>query len=86
MCIYTVSTYLGSSRVDFALESMFQVTIEGIVYVVDSCLVKLEAFCPYNGTSYLNIAGCSQGSARQRAGRAGRTRPGHCFRCLEAIA
>lgn len=62
------------------LRSAPEVTIEGIVYVVDSCLVKLEAFCPYNGTSYLNIAACSQGSARQRAGRAGRTRPGHCFR------
>lgn len=62
------------------------VTIDGIVYVVDSCLVKLDAFCPYNGTSYLNIAACSRSSARQRAGRAGRTRKGHCFRLLTEAA
>lgn len=62
------------------------VTIEGIVYVVDACLVKLDAFCPYNGTSYLNIVPCSRSSARQRAGRAGRTRPGHCYRLLTEAA
>ncbi|CAK9053867.1 unnamed protein product [Durusdinium trenchii] len=62
------------------------VTIDGIVYVVDSCLVKLDAFCPFNGTSYLNITACSKGSARQRCGRAGRTRAGHCFRLLTESA
>jgi len=58
------------------------VTIEGIVYVVDSCFVKLDAYCPANAISYLNITACSQSSARQRAGRAGRTRPGNCYRLL----
>ncbi|CAE8723843.1 unnamed protein product, partial [Polarella glacialis] len=62
------------------------VTIDGIVYVVDSCLVKLDAFCPHNGASYLNIAPVSRSSARQRAGRAGRTRPGHCYRLLTEAA
>lgn len=57
-------------------------TIEGIVYVVDSCFVKLDAFCPANAVSYLNITPCSRSSSRQRAGRAGRTRPGHCYRLL----
>mmetsp|Transcript_23890 Transcript_23890/g.50978 ORF Transcript_23890/g.50978 Transcript_23890/m.50978 type:complete len:463 (+) Transcript_23890:1-1389(+) len=58
------------------------VTIEGVVYVVDSCLVKLDAHCPHNGTTYLNIGACSRSSSRQRAGRAGRTRPGFCYRLL----
>lgn len=58
------------------------VTIDGIVYVVDACMVKLDAFCPSNGVSYLNVVPCSRSSARQRAGRAGRTRPGRCYRLL----
>lgn len=62
------------------------VTLDGVVYVVDACLVKIDTFCPYNGVSYLNIAACSKSSARQRAGRAGRTRPGHCYRLLTEAA
>jgi len=58
------------------------VTIDGIVYVVDACLVKLQAFCPYNGVTYLNVAACSRSAAKQRSGRAGRTRPGLCYRLL----
>lgn len=62
------------------------VTIDGIVHVVDACLVKADAFCPHNGVSYLNIAPCSRSSARQRAGRAGRTRLGKCYRLLTEAA
>ncbi|CAJ1384506.1 unnamed protein product, partial [Effrenium voratum] len=78
-----LSASRGSRKVVVATNlAEASVTIDGIVYVVDSCLVKLDAFCPYNGTSYLNIGACSKSAARQRAGRAGRTRPGHCFRLL----
>eukprot|EP00929_Paragymnodinium_shiwhaense_P063190 TRINITY_DN31583_c0_g1_i1.p1 TRINITY_DN31583_c0_g1~~TRINITY_DN31583_c0_g1_i1.p1 ORF type:complete len:758 (+),score=134.90 TRINITY_DN31583_c0_g1_i1:74-2347(+) len=62
------------------------VTLDGIVYVIDPCLVKLDTFCPHNGASYLNIVPCSQSSSRQRAGRAGRTRPGFCYRLLTEAA
>lgn len=62
------------------------VTIDGIVYVVDACFVKLDAFCPHNGVSYLTIAPCSKSATRQRAGRAGRTAPGHCYRLLTEAA
>lgn len=58
------------------------VTIDGVVFVVDACFAKVNSFCPKNGASYLNVVPCSRSSARQRAGRAGRTRPGHCFRLL----
>jgi len=58
------------------------VTIDGIVYVVDACLVKLDTFCPHNGVSYLNIAPCSRAASRQRAGRAGRTCSGKCYRLV----
>jgi len=60
------------------------ITIEGVVHVVDSCLVKQRVFDPVSGLESLAVAPCSHQSARQRAGRAGRVRPGHCFRlCTE---
>ncbi|GBF90487.1 pre-mRNA-splicing factor ATP-dependent RNA helicase-like [Raphidocelis subcapitata] len=59
-------------------------TLEGIVYVVDSCFVKQRAYDPATGLESLLVAPTSQASAAQRAGRAGRVRPGHCFRlCTE---
>jgi ATP-dependent RNA helicase DDX35 len=56
------------------------VTIDGIVYVVDCGLVKLRAYDPTLGIERLNVVPVSRASATQRAGRAGRTRPGKCFR------
>ena len=56
------------------------VTIDGIVYVVDCGYVKLRAYDPIVGIERLNVVPISKASATQRAGRAGRTRPGKCFR------
>ncbi|WVW83262.1 hypothetical protein I302_105281 [Kwoniella bestiolae CBS 10118] len=56
------------------------VTIDGIKYVVDSGFVKLKTFNPKTSMDVLSIAPCSLASANQRAGRAGRTSPGKCFR------
>lgn len=56
------------------------VTIDGIVYVVDCGFVKLRTYNPSSGIETLTGAPVSQASAIQRAGRAGRTRPGKCFR------
>jgi len=56
------------------------VTISGIVYVVDCGFVKLRAFNPTTNIDTLTPVPVSQASATQRAGRAGRTRPGKCFR------
>ncbi|KAK3297685.1 P-loop containing nucleoside triphosphate hydrolase protein [Chaetomium fimeti] len=56
------------------------VTIDGIVYVVDSGFVKLRAYDPKTGIESLTATPVSKASAAQRAGRAGRTRPGKCFR------
>jgi ATP-dependent RNA helicase DDX35 len=56
------------------------VTIDGIVYVVDSGFVKLRAFNPLTGIETLTATPVSRASATQRAGRAGRTKPGKCFR------
>ena len=56
------------------------ITIDGIVYVVDTGFVKLRAFSPLTGIETLTATPISKASATQRAGRAGRTRPGKCFR------
>jgi len=56
------------------------VTIPGIVYVIDSGFVKLRAYNPNTGIETLTATPISQAAATQRAGRAGRTRPGKCYR------
>ncbi|KAJ1675460.1 hypothetical protein EV182_001219 [Spiromyces aspiralis] len=56
------------------------VTIDGIVYVVDSGFVKLSHYDPDTGMSRLIVTPISQASANQRAGRAGRVQPGKAYR------
>ena len=56
------------------------VTIDGIVYVIDCGFVKLRAYNPRTGIETLTATPTSKASASQRAGRAGRTKPGKCFR------
>jgi ATP-dependent helicase HrpB len=55
-------------------------TIEGITTVVDSGLVKSPRFDPASGLTRLETIPVSKASAEQRAGRAGRLGPGHCYR------
>lgn len=56
------------------------VTIEGISFVVDSGLVKRKVYDPTLGISRMILTRISKSSARQRAGRTGRTCPGKVFR------
>jgi ATP-dependent RNA helicase DDX35 len=60
------------------------VTIDGIVYIIDPGFVKLRAFNPTTNIDTLTVAPTSRASATQRAGRAGRTRPGKCYRLYPA--
>jgi len=55
-------------------------TIDGIFYVVDPGFGKQKVYNPKLGLDSLVITPISQASARQRAGRAGRTGPGKCYR------
>ncbi|EXB88532.1 putative ATP-dependent RNA helicase DHX35 [Morus notabilis] len=55
-------------------------TLEGIVYVVDSGFSKQRVYDPISDIENLVVAPISKASARQRAGRAGRIRPGKCYR------
>ncbi|MDR2048115.1 MAG: ATP-dependent RNA helicase [Treponema sp.] len=56
------------------------VTIDGITSVIDSGLSKLNYYNPRTYTSSLVESPVSRASANQRKGRAGRTRPGTCYR------
>lgn len=56
------------------------VTVEGVTAVVDSGLARQMEFEPSVGMDRLRLVPISRASADQRAGRAGRTRPGVCVR------
>jgi HrpA-like RNA helicase len=56
------------------------ITIDGITSVIDSGLAKMNYYNPRSYTSSLVEGPISKASANQRKGRAGRTRPGTCYR------
>ncbi|XP_031497367.1 probable pre-mRNA-splicing factor ATP-dependent RNA helicase DEAH2 isoform X1 [Nymphaea colorata] len=55
-------------------------TIDGIVYVIDPGFAKQKVYNPRVRVESLLVSPISKASAHQRAGRAGRTQPGKCFR------
>lgn len=55
-------------------------TVDGIMYVIDSGYCKLKVYNPRIGMDALQIYPISQANANQRSGRAGRTGPGQAFR------
>ncbi|KAJ2650629.1 DEAH-box ATP-dependent RNA helicase prp22 [Coemansia sp. RSA 1250] len=56
------------------------VTIDGIYYVIDPGFVKQNTYDAKAGLDQLVVTPISQAQAKQRAGRAGRTGPGKCYR------
>ncbi|TRY49785.1 PRP43 involved in spliceosome disassembly mRNA splicing [Cryptosporidium tyzzeri] len=56
------------------------VTIDGIVYVIDPGFSKQKVYNPRTRVESLLVSPISKASAKQRMGRAGRTREGKCFR------
>lgn len=56
------------------------ITIDGIVYVVDPGFSKQKVYNPRIRVESLLVTPISQASANQRAGRAGRTKEGKCYR------
>ncbi len=59
-------------------------TIDGVRLVIDSGLARIPRHDPYRGINTLLIEKISRAAADQRAGRAGRTAPGHCLRLWTA--
>ena len=56
------------------------VTIPGVTVVIDAGLARRSRFDPATGMSRLEVTRISRAAADQRAGRAGRTAPGRCYR------
>jgi ATP-dependent helicase HrpB len=56
------------------------VTVEGVTAVVDTGLARMQMFDPAVGMDRLELTPIARDAADQRAGRAGRTRPGVCVR------
>ena len=55
-------------------------TLPNVTAVVDSGLARSMRFDPHVGLNRLELGAISKASAEQRAGRAGRTAPGRCYR------
>jgi pre-mRNA-splicing factor ATP-dependent RNA helicase DHX16 len=56
------------------------ITIPGVRTVIDAGLQKISMYNPRTRSSYLVTVPIAKASAKQRAGRAGRTAPGDCIR------
>uniref|UniRef100_A0AAQ5XQZ7 ATP-dependent RNA helicase DHX8 n=1 Tax=Amphiprion ocellaris TaxID=80972 RepID=A0AAQ5XQZ7_AMPOC len=71
----------GSRKVVIATNiAETSLTIDGIYYVVDPGFVKQKVYNSKTGIDQLVVTPISQAQAKQRAGRAGRTGPGKCYR------
>ncbi|KAK3789393.1 hypothetical protein RRG08_005541 [Elysia crispata] len=71
----------GSRKVIIATNiAETSLTIHGIYYVVDPGFVKQNVYNSKTGMDQLIVTPISQAQAKQRAGRAGRTGPGKCYR------
>lgn len=57
----------------------------GIRYVVDAGRSKQRLVDSHAGLARFQVAWISQSGAAQRAGRSGRTGPGHCYRSLSSF-
>ncbi|KAL3679174.1 hypothetical protein R1sor_022130 [Riccia sorocarpa] len=61
-------------------------TVDGILYVIDSGYTKIKVYNPRMGMDALQVFPESRAAADQRAGRAGRTGPGTCYRLYTETA
>ncbi|KAJ2851928.1 hypothetical protein IWW36_000701 [Coemansia brasiliensis] len=77
----------GMRKVVFATNvAETSVTIDGVLYVVDCGFVKQRVFDLATGLDKLVTLPISKSSAKQRAGRAGRTQPGKVYRLYTQAA
>jgi HrpA-like RNA helicase len=72
---------LGKRKVIFSTDvAETSITIDGVEVVIDCGVSNQSVFDPERNMSVLAVRPITQSSAIQRAGRAGRTRPGVCYR------
>ncbi|KAK9749633.1 hypothetical protein RND81_02G139900 [Saponaria officinalis] len=73
--------YPGKRKIIFSTNvAETSLTIPGVKFVVDSGMMKESRFEPGSGMNVLKVCWVSKSSAIQRAGRAGRTDKGCCYR------
>ncbi len=76
-----VARYPGQRKVVVSTNvAETSLTIDGVRIVIDAGQARVARFDPYRGINTLLVEKISRASADQRAGRAGRTAPGHCLR------
>uniref|UniRef100_A0AC35UC22 RNA helicase n=1 Tax=Rhabditophanes sp. KR3021 TaxID=114890 RepID=A0AC35UC22_9BILA len=56
------------------------ITVEDVLYVIDSCKQKMKMKHHNSSASIFRVAWASKDCMEQRKGRAGRCRPGYCYR------
>ncbi|KAK0090858.1 hypothetical protein PV325_000024 [Microctonus aethiopoides] len=56
------------------------ITIEGICHIIDTGVAKVRTYHPTTGSEVLKVEKITKAQAWQRTGRAGRERPGKCYR------
>ena len=56
------------------------ITVDDVTHVIDTGLMKEIRFDPESNISSLQEVFISRASGKQRSGRAGRVRPGHCWK------
>jgi HrpA-like RNA helicase len=61
------------------------ITIDDVTVVINSGRVKEKTYDPHTKLAFLQSSWISQASARQRRGRAGRTRAGVCFHLYSSL-
>lgn len=71
---------IGRKRVVSTNIAETSLTIDGVVFVIDPGFSKQKVYIPHFRVESLLVSAISKASSQQRAGRAGRTRPGKCFR------
>lgn len=61
------------------------ITIDDIIFVIDSGRMKEKSYDPYSNVSTLQTTWISKASAKQREGRAGRCQPGTCYHLFSKV-
>ncbi|KAI0497618.1 hypothetical protein KFK09_020850 [Dendrobium nobile] len=61
------------------------ITIDDVVYVIDSGRMKEKSYDPYSNVSTFHASWISKASAKQREGRAGRCQPGTCYHLYSKV-
>ena len=75
------NNYPGQRKIVIATNiAETSITIDGIVYVIDPGIAKINYYNPRTYSSRLETKPISRASIKQRRGRAGRTAPGTVFR------